>query len=487
MWKSSKLSFVLGLLLLLVITPSPADDAVDWVDSTRDLYIDGQLDRNAQLFRTRDSEQAAIVSAALPNVVVFDRESLGLGILDKEELVPSSDRTKASSPRLSSLDAEGEVLRVDERSFILRFSGHTVLVAPHQGHAGEIALDELWRTVPVWKARAASYEPSPEVVAALHDVGHDVELTVVFGTWCGDSKRYVPELLKTVDLAANNRVGIRLVSIRRGFKEPLDFVRDQKIINVPTVIITRNNEEIGRIVETPALETIEADLAAILAGRPPTHEGRWKREHRLARGTYEYLSDGIRKGTEEWEIFAAPDDTTLVHSRLQLGERTTETWHRRDAGGVTNFVEVTRRGGRELSRSRFWIEEGRLQSITRGNTTGIVEQTAELPDGWTVLLPSAVDAVGSVQGGVSSSPAFRLHGAGAPTSGRLYLHDLERGDREQVSTPAGRFDARRMTRRVDGVESVWWLHPELGLPVEGRREDGVRVILVEIERFAEDG
>ena len=479
MWK-------LGSLLLLVVAPSLADDPVDWVDSTRDLYIDGQLDRNAQLFLAEDSEQAAIVSEALPEVVVFDSESLALGILDKETFVPSSDLTKASSPRLASLDAEGDVLRVDERSFILRFSGHTVLVAPHQGHAGEISLDELWRTVPVWRARAASYEPSPEIVAALHDVGRDVELTVVLGSWCGDSKQYVPEILKAVDLAANSRIRLRLISIRRDFKEPLDFVRDQRVINTPTVIVTETDEEIGRIVETPALESIEADLAAILAGRPPTHQGRWPRERRLARGTYHYLDDGgSRSGTEEWEIFSGPDDTTLVHSRLQLGERTTETWHQRDDDGVTNFVEITRRDGRDLSRSRFWIEGGRLQSITRGNATGIVEQTTALPHGWMVLLPSAVDAAGSVQGG--SSPAFRLNGAGAPTSGRLYLHELEPGEREEIATPAGRFDAHRVVRRLDGAESVWWIHPELGVPVQGQLENGVRVVLVEIERFADEG
>ena len=33
---------------------------------------------------------------------------------------------------------------------------------------------------------------------------------------------------------------------------------------------------------------------------------------------------------------------------------------------------------------------------------------------------------------------------------------------------------------------MWWLHPELRVPVQGRLEDGVRIVLVEIERFTNE-
>lgn len=237
------------------------------------------------------------------------------------------------------------------------------------------------------------------------------------------------------------------------------------------------------MVETPALDSAEADLVAILAGRTPPHQGRWTRERRIARGTYHYLGDDGLRGTEEWEIFSAPDDKTLVHSRLQLGDSTTETWQRSDADGVTNFVEITRQTGPDLSRSRFWIEDGHVQSVTRGNATGIVEQTLELPDGWTVLLPVAVSAISSANGG--RTRALRLEAAGAPTSGRLYLQELQINGREEITTPAGRFEADRIVRRVGGTESVWWLHPDLEVPVQGQREDGARVVLVEVEQFGD--
>ncbi|HET6277313.1 MAG TPA: hypothetical protein VFG08_00870, partial [Candidatus Polarisedimenticolia bacterium] len=143
---------VLGWLVPCSLTL--AGDPIEWADSTRDIYIDGRLDREAQLFVAGDSGQAAVVSDALPGIIVFDRESLALGTLDGSEFVPTPDRTEAASPRLATLDAEGEILRVDDQSLLIRFSGRTVLVAPHQGPAGEISRDELWRTVPVWEARA---------------------------------------------------------------------------------------------------------------------------------------------------------------------------------------------------------------------------------------------------------------------------------------------------------------------------------------------
>ena len=469
-----------GIVCLLSLGFAAEASATEWTDRTRDVYVDGQLDPNAQVLAARDSDQVAVITDALPRAVVFDVPGQTVGWLEKSALVLNAERTEATCEVAPEMATEGTCLKVDD-SYLIETGGHSLLIAPHLGKIGEIDLDELWRTAPVWKSRAAAYEPDPEIVKALSAVDRDVEVQVIFGTWCGDSKHYVPELLAALEKAANPRIELRLTSILRGFTEPLDFVRDQRITNVPTVIVSEGGREIGRIVETPAADDAESDLAAILHGETPNHVGRWQRDQSLARGVYEYRgAGGERLGREAWEIFSDEDGGRLLHSRGTRHRRTTEIWQRLDEDGVTEFVEITRLGQGEHSRSRHWIRDGRLRSITRGNSTGIIEQNLELPGDWALLLPSIV-ATGQDQPGEFA--ALRLSGAGAPAAGSVEAVTFSRVERRDVESPAGRFAAEGVERQAGDEVSRWWLHPELGFPVAGELDGVGKVVLVELEIF----
>src|SRR5205085_11191004 len=114
----------------------------------------------------------------------------------------------------------------------------------------------------------------------------DTDITVVLGTWCGDSKNHVPKLIRAVHAAANPHLKLKFVGLAARFAEPMETIQDRNILNVPTVIVERGGRELGRIVETPGGKSVEADLAAILAEKPNEHHGRWERKERLASGTY---------------------------------------------------------------------------------------------------------------------------------------------------------------------------------------------------------
>ena len=110
-------------------------------------------------------------------------------------------------------------------------------------------------------------------------------MTVVLGTWCGDSKEFVPRVLKSVRAASNPNIAVRLVALDNEFLQPQEVIGGRRIINVPTIIVESDGRELGRITETPAGATAEEDLAAILAGSPPAHEGRYERGAEVARWT----------------------------------------------------------------------------------------------------------------------------------------------------------------------------------------------------------
>ena len=118
----------------------------------------------------------------------------------------------------------------------------------------------------------ASYEPSSSGVAALRDVGSDrLDVTVFFGSWCGDSRREVPRFVKLLDAIGFPRERVRLVGVDRSDdavkRSPGGEERGQEIYRVPTFVVSRDGAEIGRVVEHPAL-SLERDLLAIVRGQP---------------------------------------------------------------------------------------------------------------------------------------------------------------------------------------------------------------------------
>src|SRR5919206_81743 len=88
------------------------------------------------------------------------------------------------------------------------------------------------------------------------------------------------------------------------FLTPLELVRDERLTNVPTMIVERGRNEIGRVVETPATATVEQDIATILAGETlPPHRGRYERTTLLASGHYALRSARGERATETWELW----------------------------------------------------------------------------------------------------------------------------------------------------------------------------------------
>jgi tetratricopeptide (TPR) repeat protein len=114
------------------------------------------------------------------------------------------------------------------------------------------------------------YEPNPAILEALKRHADDgTTYTVYFGTWCGDSRREVPRLLKLFDAMGVPEDRVRLVALDRtpeALKQsPTGEERGREIYRVPTLIVERGGREISRLVEHPVL-SLERDLLSILSG-----------------------------------------------------------------------------------------------------------------------------------------------------------------------------------------------------------------------------
>ena len=93
------------------------------------------------------------------------------------------------------------------------------------------------------------------------------KITIFMGTWCGDSRREVPRVLKMLDCCGFPEKNLTLIMVSNKDslykKSPQHEEVGKNIVRVPTIIIEQNGNEIGRIIEFPKT-SLEKDMLSIL-------------------------------------------------------------------------------------------------------------------------------------------------------------------------------------------------------------------------------
>ncbi|HEY0158409.1 MAG TPA: thioredoxin family protein [Thermoanaerobaculia bacterium] len=351
------LSLVLAVLL---VTNTTTPTTREWRDGIRDVYIDGKLERNAQTLSSSSPRMIAVVCGE--EVLLLDPETQEVARAAKSQFTFTPDRTKATTTDLVTVPA-GKAVKSGTT-----YLAASVLVTQHQSKAGAMTIEELYETAPVWRAIADHYQPDQALVQRLRSIGAPVKLEVVLATWCGDSRQHVPRLLKSIAEAANPNITVELIGIDSDFHQPMEVIAGRNITNVPTVIVTREGREVGRVLETPASATVEDDVCDIVAGTPKPHPGRLDRGALLSSGAY-VLRDSRRRieGTEVFEVYEKATHSTIT----RRDGRVIETW------ATPTYVEVTTRGDR-MTRTRFRGDGENWTAVSRG-ANGILEQVVAAP------------------------------------------------------------------------------------------------------------
>lgn len=137
------------------------------------------------------------------------------------------------------------------------------LLAQDEVLIGTLSLSEIIENDPVFEIYIDRYQPNEEAVSYLSNYQDSVEVIVFFGSWCRESKKYIPRLVKTMQLVGNEKIQFRIIGVDVQKKVPAKFLNMHQIEYIPTVVVLKGNAELGRIVEEPR-ERIETDLVEIL-------------------------------------------------------------------------------------------------------------------------------------------------------------------------------------------------------------------------------
>lgn len=114
-----------------------------------------------------------------------------------------------------------------------------------------------------WNEEYEYYAVDTVTISSIKSEVDDIKLKIVMGTWCSDSRREVPHLFKILDYLNFSKENYEIITVDRK-KNSLTNISELKIELIPTIIVYKEEKEIGRIIEAPK-ETLELDLAKIIA------------------------------------------------------------------------------------------------------------------------------------------------------------------------------------------------------------------------------
>lgn len=118
---------------------------------------------------------------------------------------------------------------------------------------------------------AKAYHPDATAMKLLKSSLKDYSITILMGTWCEDTQNILPKLY-TVLRQCNYPMGkLKMYGLDMSKKGKNKEEVTYHVSNVPTIILSLNGQEQGRIIESVE-QSIEEDLADIIQGSDTQEE-----------------------------------------------------------------------------------------------------------------------------------------------------------------------------------------------------------------------
>ncbi len=265
----ASLPFVLSCLLLsLLVLPSRAGAPPVKVLLTGhlELTVGDAVDPEARVYRTEGGVPRVLVeSDQLPGPVLVLAGEKKARLLPADAVGPVEGDPDARAVDASAPPLEEASIAVQRGKVRFTLAGKTLVLGPGEPMLGDQSPEALLARMPEYRRNAAKYVPARGDLALLRRVEGQVEVLVLFGTWCPHCERFVPRLIRVVrELGEVPGLSFRFVGLT-GEIENDELARKYGVQGVPTAIVLRDGKVVGKIYGA-AWEHPEAALTTILFG-----------------------------------------------------------------------------------------------------------------------------------------------------------------------------------------------------------------------------
>ncbi|MCF2846360.1 MULTISPECIES: thioredoxin [unclassified Pseudoalteromonas] len=141
----------------------------------------------------------------------------------------------------------------------LLFSSFTF--ATTSPYSGEITAEDLLAQYPAFAKEYKNYSPSEDDLNTIKTLSGK-QVLVFLGTWCHDSKREVPRLLKLLDGSGVKLGSLQLIAVGYDKLDPDGLAKQYDLRYTPTFIVSSNGKELLRMIEKPK-HSIAMDLTRL--------------------------------------------------------------------------------------------------------------------------------------------------------------------------------------------------------------------------------
>ena len=110
------------------------------------------------------------------------------------------------------------------------------------------------------------YRINEERIEKIKPLLKDKRVVLIMGTWCEDSQREVPGMMKILKQAGFNTAEMEIIAIDEDKRTKEGLEKAYNLAYVPALIFFEGEKEINRIVEFP-INSLEQDILDILSGK----------------------------------------------------------------------------------------------------------------------------------------------------------------------------------------------------------------------------
>ena len=108
-----------------------------------------------------------------------------------------------------------------------------------------------------------NYTPNDSILQLIKNNINDIKITIILGIWCSDSRREFPRFIKILDLINYDMNMLNVICVNSKKESIYVNIKEYNIELIPTFIFTKDNNEIGRIIESPK-KSLEEDFLNLI-------------------------------------------------------------------------------------------------------------------------------------------------------------------------------------------------------------------------------